>query len=338
MRCAVIIGWWTVVSVSSKPQFVGNVIGSSLPDSFDKYWNQVTPENAGKWGNVEGKQGEYDWRALDVIYAHAKQHQYPVKDHNLVWGNQYPQWLSQLSVANQTSAIEAWVKEVADRYGAESSFIDVVNEPIHTAYPFKAALGGAGATGWDWVLTAYALARKHFPASTRLLINEYGVVSDSGARAKYKELIRLLQERQLVDGIGAQAHCFNVDFMTAQEMTTALDDLATLGLPVFISELDIRGSDADEPSQLAQYQTLFPALYEHRSVAGVTLWGYIEGQTWKEHTGLLNADGSERAALTWLVEEGYLDLASNTTRTVAVNRTNVSPTQLAAAGHKAGQT
>ena len=46
-------------------------------------------------------------------------------------------------------------------------------------------MGGAGATGWDWVLTAYALARKHFPASTRLLINEYGVVSDSGARAKY---------------------------------------------------------------------------------------------------------------------------------------------------------
>ena len=64
--------------------------------------------------------------------------------------------------------------------------------------------------------------------------------------------------------------------MTRSCTTTSFLYRPVAGLPVFISELDIRGSDADEPSQLAQYQTLFPALYEHRSVAGVTLWGYIE--------------------------------------------------------------
>ena len=39
----------------------------------------------------------------------------------------------------------------------------------------------------------------------------------------------------------------------------------------------------------------FPAFYEHPAVAGVTLWGYVEGLTWKSGTGI-NSNGSERLA------------------------------------------
>jgi hypothetical protein len=35
-----------------KCKFLGNIIASSVPTNFNDYWNQVTPENAGKWGSV----------------------------------------------------------------------------------------------------------------------------------------------------------------------------------------------------------------------------------------------------------------------------------------------
>ena len=39
---------------AGKTKFLGNVTGNSVPSNFGTYWNQVTPENASKWGSVEG--------------------------------------------------------------------------------------------------------------------------------------------------------------------------------------------------------------------------------------------------------------------------------------------
>jgi hypothetical protein len=176
--------------------------------------------------------------------------------------------------------------------------VDVVNEPIKTAISWKAALGGNGSTGWDWVITSFQLARTAFP-NAKLLINEYGTENDSNARNQYKTIINLLKARGLIDGIGVQSHYFNLDNMTGAQMTTALNDYATLGLDVYISELDITGGGTDS-GQLAKYQDLFPAIWNHSSVKGVTLWGYIVGQTWHTGTGLVNSNGTERPAMTWL--------------------------------------
>jgi Glycosyl hydrolase family 10 len=137
------------------------------------------------------------------------------------------------------------------------------------------------------------------PRSAKLLINEYGTENDSNARNQYLTIINLLKSRGLIDGIGVQAHYFNLDNMNASQMTAALDTYASTGLDVYISELDITGGGSDA-GQLAKYQDLFPAMWNHTSVKGITLWGYIVGQTWANGTGIVNSDGSERPAMTWL--------------------------------------
>jgi len=35
---------------------------------------------------------------------------------------------------------------------------------------------------------------------------------------------------------------------------------------------------------------------------GVTIWGYIQGQTWLANTGLMSSGGQQRPAMTWLME------------------------------------
>ncbi|HWA27869.1 MAG TPA: endo-1,4-beta-xylanase [Lacunisphaera sp.] len=289
---------------AGKDKFVGNIINSSVPASFNTYWNQVTPENGTKWGSVEATRNVMNWTDADRAYNHAKTNGFKFKLHTLVWGSQYPSWITGLSSTEARAEVEEWINQAAARY-PDVWAVDVVNEPIQTPMPasLKAGLGGDGTTGWDWVITSFQLARAKFP-NAKLFINEYGTETNATARNQLIGIITLLKERNLIDGIGIQAHAFNLDNMTAAQMTTCLDAYAATGLDLYITELDIRGPLATEASQSSKYQELFPVMWTHPAVKGITLWGYIVGQTWLANTGILNSDGTERAALTWL--KGYV--------------------------------
>ena len=284
---------------AGKPKYLGNITGNSVPSNFGTYWNQVTPENATKWGSVEGTQNQMNWSGADAAYNWAQQNGYKFKFHTFIWGAQYPGWLTNngLTQAQQRAEIEQWMQLACQRY-PNTWAIDVVNEPIKTPLPFTAALGGTGSTGWDWVITAFTLARQYCP-NAKLLINEYGTENDPPVRNTYKTIINLLKTRGLIDGIGIQAHYFNIDNMNRAAVTTMLNDYATLALDVYVSELDIVANNT-EAGQLAKYQDVFPGFWEHASVKGVTLWGYIVGQTWRDGTGIVNSNGTERQAMTWL--------------------------------------
>jgi endo-1,4-beta-xylanase len=282
---------------AGKSKFLGSTINSSVPSTFTKYWNQVTPENAGKWGSVEGTRGVFNWAPLDTVYNFAQQHGYKFKAHNLIWGAQFPSWITSLPQSQQLAEIQKWITMYGQRY-PNTWAVDVVNEPINTPAPFRAALGGSGSTGWDWVITSFQLARKAFP-NAKLLLNEFGTENNASTRSTYLHIASLLQSRGLIDGIGVQAHFFNLDSMSASQMTTALNSYGTSGLPVYISELDITGGGTDA-GQLAKYQALFPVIWNHSAVKGITTWGYIVGQTWHSGTGLVNSNGTERPAMTWL--------------------------------------
>jgi endo-1,4-beta-xylanase len=285
--------------IANGPKFLGNITANSVPSNFTTYWNQVTPENATKWGSVEGTRNQMNWGAADAAYNWAQQNGYPFKFHTFIWGSQFPNWLtnSGLTQAQQRAEIEQWMQLACQRY-PNTWGIDVVNEPIKTAMTWKAALGGDGATGWDWVITSFQLARQYCP-NAKLLINEYGTENDPPVRATYKNIINLLKARGLIDGIGIQAHYFNIDNMNRSAVTTMLNDYATLALDVYVSELDIIAGN-NEAGQLAKYQDVFPGFWEHSAVKGVTLWGYIVGQTWVDGSGIVNSNGTERQAMVWL--------------------------------------
>ena len=293
---------------TGKAKYVGNVIGSSVPSNFATYWNQVTPENATKWGSVEGTRNVMNWSQADAAYNLAQQRGFKFKFHTLVWGAQFPSWLTNtgLTQAQQRAEIEQWIS-LAGQHFPNAWAVDVVNEPIKTAISWKNALGGNGSTGWDWVITSFQLARTAFP-NAKLLINEYGTENDANARNTYKTIINLLKARGLIDGIGIQSHYFNVDSMNAASVTSMLNDYATLGLDVYVSELDVVANGTDS-GQLAKYQDIFPAFWNHNSVKGITLWGYIVGQTWRDGTGLISQGGVERPALTWM--KGFVSGSGN---------------------------
>ncbi|MBN1153838.1 endo-1,4-beta-xylanase [candidate division KSB1 bacterium] len=290
-------------------KFLGCSTSSDLSRKIDDYFNQVTPGNDGKWGSVEGIQGVYSWSSLDKIYNFAKNRCFLFKEHTLIWGNQAPYWINSLDSARQREKIEEWIRRIGERY-PDMAMVDVVNEPFNAPPSFKNALGGDGETGWDWVITAFELARQYCPTYAILILNEYNILHSNSATQNYLNLIKLLQDRELIDGIGVQGHYFEFrsDINDSQNryvhnistIKANLDRLAETGLPIYISEFDI-----DEPNdndQSEQYQIYFPIFWSHPAVKGITFWGYIETDVWHSHpnTYLIRSDGSERPALQWM--------------------------------------
>jgi endo-1,4-beta-xylanase len=310
--CALPIAMLPVLSKSQTPlpiahgqeKFLGNIYSSSQISLFNQYWNQVTPENAGKWGSVERNRNQMTWGELDNAYKYAKDNGFPFRFHVLIWGNQQPAWIENLPAEEQLKEIREWFDAVSKRY-KDIDFIEVVNEPLHDP-PSQAgsgggnyinALGGTGATGWDWIINSFKLAREYFPG-TKLMINEYNIIGNTTNTNRYLGIINLLKKDSLIDIVGFQGHAFSTTG-AASTMKSNLDLLAATGLPIQITEMDVDGPS--DLVQLQNYQKIFSVFWQHPSVMGVTLWGWRSGM-WRttEKAYLLNLNGTPRPAMTWL--------------------------------------
>ena len=108
--------------------FVGNITTNGhVRSDFLQYWDQITPENEGKWASVEATRDVYNWSGLDRAYNFAKQNNIPFKQHTFIWGNQSPGWINGLSPSEQAAEIEEWIRDYCARY-PDTAMIDVVNE------------------------------------------------------------------------------------------------------------------------------------------------------------------------------------------------------------------
>ena len=277
-------------------RFFGSIHTGKYDPEFAEYFNQITPENSGKWGQLEITRDQFNWTLFDRIYAFALDNELPFKQHTWVWGQQEPAWIADLPPEEQKAEVLEWIQAYAERY-PDTDFLDVVNEPLidHAPPSFKDALGGDGETGWDWVIWSFEQARALMP-NTKLLLNDYSILCCENNLAVYIEIIELLHERDLIDGIGVQAH--GLENVSPSTVKSSLDRLAEFGLPIYISEFDV--NEADDYKQLEVYRNLFPLFWEHEAVEGITLWGHRAGGLWRPHIHVIDSFGDERPAMRWL--------------------------------------
>jgi GH35 family endo-1,4-beta-xylanase len=301
--------------LSSNPdKFLGNITTGWNNDMdtdgfiFSDYWNQVTPENATKWGSVEGTRGKYNWGGADKAFNYAKEHGFLFKFHTLVWGSQYPEWMNNLSTEEQYEAIEQWMDEAKKHY-PDLPMIDVVNEAVsgHAPAPFKAALGGDGKTGYDWIIKAFEMAHERWPDAI-LIYNDYNTFQWN--TDQFIDLVKTIRDAGApIDAYGCQSH--DLGGCSANTLKASMKKIQdALQMPMYVTEYDI--SNENDNNQLKDYKAQIPLLWEADYCAGVTIWGWIYGKTWSQaqYSGLIN-DKKERLALEWLREYMQTDAAKN---------------------------
>lgn len=273
-------------------KFVGNITTSyDVRSDFIDYWDQITPENEGKWSSVEGTRDQYNWASVDESYDYSREHGIPFKQHTFVWGNQSPGWIESLPPAEQAAEIEEWIRDFCERY-PDTEMIDVVNEST----PGHAPAGYAeSAFGSDWIIDVFNLADEYCPNSV-LILNDYNVLTWN--TDEFITMATPAVNAGVVDAIGLQAH--GMEDWSLSDLEANLNKVLTLGLPVYIAEYDVNIENDQEQLEVMQEQFTF--FYEHPSVKGITLWGYVYGSTWVDHSGLIYEDGTPRPAMTWLMD------------------------------------
>ena len=310
-------GLFTVTAnaqLSSNPdKFLGNITTRGQVEagggvaSYYKLWNQITCENESKWQSVEGTRGSFNW-GCDRAFNYAQQHNFTYKFHAFVWGAQYPNWLSSLSIKDRYGAIVTWFDAIKNKY-SHLPMIDVVNEAVgnHQAgnSMMRESLGGEGKTGYDWLIWAFEMAHERFPNSI-LIYNDYN--SFQHDVDNYLKLVQTLRDAGApIDAYGNQSH--DVNNISATNLKNVMKKQQdALKMPMYITELDI--DIADDNQQKKQYESIFPLMWEAEYCAGVTIWGFIHGATWVDNSGIIK-NGKDRPAMTWLREYMTSDAAKN---------------------------
>ncbi|MGC4066302.1 MAG: endo-1,4-beta-xylanase [Polyangiaceae bacterium] len=288
-------------SASTLSKFVGNITTDNACDTggktFSKYWDQITPENAGKWGSVQtSPTSSFNWSALDAIYGYATKNKVIFKQHTFVWGNQQP------SGSITETHVKSWMTEFCKRY-PETKLIDVVNEPPpHTTPAYADAIGGGTNGTWKWIINAFTWARTACPNAI-LILNDYNNIEWPSENQHFIDIVKTAKAAGApIDAVGAQSH----DLDHAQVTTATMKELVAklnqdTGLPVYITEYDI--STTDDNAQLAKYKEHIPFFLETNYIKGVTIWGWIYGKTWSQapDSGLIR-NGTARPAMTWLMQ------------------------------------
>lgn len=300
------------------------------------HFNTITAENVLKWGPVHPEPGRYDFEPADQFVAFGEAHDQFIVGHTLVWHSQTPAWVFQDDEGNPLdreallARMQDHIETVAGRYRGRIDAWDVVNEALNDD-------GSLRQTPWlriigeDYLVKAFEYAQAAAP-DAELYYNDYSMTNPA-KRAGAIRLVQSLQEAGVrIDGVGAQGH-YIMDYPTLGAVDSTITELASLGIKVMITELDVdvlpRNNLGAEISQIQEYHPelnpytdgltdeaaaaladryrgIFQVYVRHADKLGrVTFWGVSDGGSWlnywpvsgrTNHPLLFDRDGQPKLA------------------------------------------
>jgi endo-1,4-beta-xylanase len=315
----------------------------------DLKWQLIHPR--------EGVDG-YDFGPADAFVNFGLSNNMALVGHTLVWHSQTPNWVfagtnppptnaTSVAAANTNSPatnrfgrggfgggfgryngpratrdellqrMSNHIHTVVGRYKGKVKVWDVMNEALADGQGTNVLRNSLWLEiiGPDFIAKAFEYAHEADPDAI-LRYNDYGL-ENAAKRKKLIILIKSLQSQKVpVHAIGSQAHV-NVS-MSFETMDQALREIAALGLPIHITELDVnsaaggqRGLGADIANNAAAtqgglvsdadkkladaYAGIFRAFVKHRdSVKMITFWGANDAVSWRANGKPLLFDGNDQ--------------------------------------------
>lgn len=288
-----------------------------------EHFNQVTAEWEMKMELIWSSSSGYQFQNADQIVNFAEQNNMDIHGHTLVWYRSFPQWFKNAgydSVAFE-SRVKDYIAAVVGKYRGKVKSWDVANEifndngslritdcPVYAT--FKDPVGFYG--------RCFQYAHEADP-DAKLFYNDYSVVIASGKRHAIKNMVTRFKNAGVpIHGIGDQFH-YRVT-TDRNTMRNGLNDIASTGLLIHLSELDIIVNTQQSESYvfnnaeaLKQADTykfiaeIYEAIPDNQKFA-ITMWGVTDKHTWltdfwhsKEYPLLFDANYQKKEAYNGLL-------------------------------------
>ncbi len=251
------------------------------------HFSRLTPEWEMKMEYVLLPDGSLRFDRADRIVDFARAHGMAVHGHTLIWYAEDGVYFRKLTGDAFRKAYSAYIHGVVGRYRGTIRTWDVVNEPILDDGSALRDCLWTQQLGEDHVALALTAAHEADPDAL-LLINDYNLEYTPKKRATLLKLAeRVLKAGAPLHGIGTQTHV--AGDVPPGAIRAALRDIASLGLKIHVSEVDIsrheqRPVNAVEPrlDQLRVIDELVAAYHEVPAAQrlGMTFWGVRDPDSW----------------------------------------------------------
>ena len=258
---------------------------------FLAHFNWAVFENELKWYANERRPGQESYETADAMVAWCRENNIPVRGHCVFWAPEkwQPRWLLDLEdAAALRPAVEARIAGAVGRYAGQLAHWDVNNEMLHGSF-FADRLGDE--------IRPWMFRRAHeIDPGARLFVNDFNILSvdqDFEAvevDAYIRQIQELLRQGAPIHGVGVQGHIWGEPLLAHPErLKDRLDKLATLGLPIWITEFD--SAEESEAANAEILDLVYRTAYSHPAVEGILAWVFWAGNSWRgAHAGLARRD------------------------------------------------
>jgi endo-1,4-beta-xylanase len=257
------------------------------------------PEVALKWNMLRPAPDKYDFGAGDYYYQFLSSHGMKYRGHTLLWEQALPPWFhNTVNARNAKAMMLDHISVVVRHYAGKMHSWDVLNEAIELE---DGRPDGLKNTPWlqmigpEYIEMAFHAAHEADPKAM-LIYNENWLEPEDRPTEKKRQatlvlLTGLKKKGVPVHGLGLQSHLFAETVVGGPNFARFLDEVADLGLAIFITEMDIRdqllvGSvEARDQAVAQKYYDYLSFMLQRKTVKAVLTWGLSSRYTWlTEHS------------------------------------------------------
>lgn len=260
-----------------------------------KHFSQLTAEWEMKMELIWSSSAGYNWGPADQIVDFAQNNGLDVHGHTLVWYKSYPGWFKNAGYDSTAfeNRVRDYIKATVGRYKGKVISWDVANEIFNDNGTLRSTDCPVYATFEDpigFYGRCFQYAHEADP-DAKLFYNDYSVVLAAGKRNAIKNMVTRFKNAGIpIHGIGDQFH-YRVT-TDKQAIRNGLNDMASTGLLVHLSELDIIVNvqqsesyvfNATEQKKQADTYRFIVESYESlpdQQKFAITTWGVTDKYTW----------------------------------------------------------
>jgi endo-1,4-beta-xylanase len=270
---------------------------ASYTATLAREFNMLEPENVMKWGTVRPDQKTFDFAPGDQVVAFARAHKMKVRGHCLLWSEYNPAWLAKGKFTPEQ--LEAMLREhitkVMKHYAGRVFAWDVVNESflangsVEPSIWYDSPGIGLKGKGTAYIEQAFRWAHAADPQAL-LFYNDYDTEGINAKSDAVYEMVKDFKSRGVpIDGIGIQAHIFNLDMEDISSIAANLARLSALGVEVHITEMDVALpvdadgrllAQSDLTKQADIYGFIAAACFQQPGCTAFQTWGFTDKYTW----------------------------------------------------------
>ncbi|HEY0379793.1 MAG TPA: endo-1,4-beta-xylanase [Pyrinomonadaceae bacterium] len=270
---------------------------SAYVETLAREFNMVQAENVMKWGTIRPGPETFNFAPGDRVVAFARAHGMKVRGHTLLWSEYNPAWLvrGRFTPRQLRSVLREHVRRVMRHYAGQVFAWDVVNEVfladgrVEPSVWYDQPGIGLKGKGTAYVEQAFRWARAADP-HTLLFYNDYDTEGLNPKSDAVYEMVKDFKRRGVpIDGVGIQAHIFNLDFKALSSISANIERLAALGLQVHITEMDValpvdaagRLRDPEDLARQAEvYRLVAAACFASPRCTAFQTWGVTDRHSW----------------------------------------------------------